>query len=214
MKTAAYAFGVLGCLYWLPETPWASLVIGMMTFAPITHRRNNPLSPMTLHSIPPHAPSLRELANGWRKRLNESDAGPVLIALEVMKLSARWESHRVEAGGLSCSTWLRRELGPGRGLPFFRKRAEAVARLGGQFAARLNHGCAVWIYQNVPDQLLSPLMTEISKLYRQQGSVCVTLVQARRVYYDLAKIRPRKKKCARCELLEAQLRKLGVDPDS
>ncbi len=42
MKTAAYAFGVLGCLYWLPDTPWASLVIAVLTFALLLTEETTP----------------------------------------------------------------------------------------------------------------------------------------------------------------------------
>lgn len=88
----------------------------------------------------------------WRAALRDADVGPLIIAGEVVHFVDHWDEYRHEVGNLTASAFLRRELGRGRDAAFFRRRADAVAKLGEDIRRWMHHEVAVWIAANFDGQ--------------------------------------------------------------
>jgi hypothetical protein len=123
--------------------------------------------------------ALTEKAAQWRKVLSDADRGPLIVAADVVALADRWDDYESEAGGLSITGWLRKNLGAGRGLAWFERRAKAVRVLGEASRRNLNHGVAVWVSENVPPSQFDAAKRVLYHGARAQNGVPLTLGQAR-----------------------------------
>lgn len=158
---------------------------------------------------------LQALAKRLRATMNASASGPLMVAGEVVEIAANWDNFRSEADGKDCTTWLRSEVGPGCGLPFFEARHRATVALGRQNAQRLHHEAAVWLVGNVPEQYRLPVMSDCHKLYRdpkRNNGACVTRAQMKRIADKVMERVPQHRVCERCKRLEEQVRQMGGEP--
>lgn len=151
--------------------------------------------------------TLRTLASKWSAALRAGGTGPLVIAEEIVRISEEWESRwkaEVE-DGLSCSEWLRSNLGEGKGLPYWVKRSEAVQKLGESVRRTINHDAAVWIVGNAPPESWNKLVEELTK--QRKCGVPLTYQQARSLCLQIlgASATKRKHQCKRCLELEAEI---------
>lgn len=151
--------------------------------------------------------SLKELTGRWRSALASGDCGPLVIAADVVRVGAEWdEKYKEEAGGASCTTWLRRELGPGRNLAWFARRHEAVEHLGESIRRTMHHEVAVWIHDNVPKEAWTKVVMAVTIAAKKQRGVPLTPPQARRVVCPIiGKVSGTKRGCSRCSDFEVQV---------
>jgi hypothetical protein len=169
--------------------------------------------------------TLKERARRIRAVLKDSATGPLFAAVEIVQLSENWAAHLDEAGGRTCSDWLRDEVHPERSLGWYKARARAHEAFGGAICKRLDHYAAVWLVNNVPSTSISPVRDEVSRLYRENNSMPVTASQARklgRAVLGLVEtlkegsdaIEVVKDSCPRCIRLETQLLAAGIHPSN
>lgn len=149
--------------------------------------------------------TLRERAKHFRKALAQVDTGPLVLAPEVVELAERWGEFEAEADGLSVNGWLRRELGNGKTLAWFKRRAEAVEKLGEASRRVLHHEVAVYVLQSVPSALWELVVTALAKARLKNGRCALSMKQAERVIREIVGHSPQKKVCARCLELEAKV---------
>jgi len=123
--------------------------------------------------------ALTDKAIQWRKVLSDADRGPLIVAADVVAMAGRWDAYESEAGGMSITGWLRKNLGAGRGLAWFERRAKAVRVLGEASRRNLNHHVAVWVSENVPPTHFDTAKRILYHGARAQNGVPLTLVQAR-----------------------------------
>ncbi len=137
------------------------------------------------------------------------------MAQEIVELSNDWETHKVEAGGLACTTWLHQTLG--RTLHFFQGRASAVEKLGEASRRYLHHEVAVWLAGRLddPHEIDAAMRALIAETKRRNGN-CLSIQQARIVVGAALKWTPKcvKKTCRRCVELEQLLWRHGIGLDS
>ena len=149
----------------------------------------------------------------WRVALAASDTGPLVIAAEVVRFSNEWNVYSDEAGGGSCTSWLRKTLGNGRGLAYFEVRDRAVKKLGESVRRTLHHNVAVWIVNNAPEPTWKACVEALTFSRKKNGGNALTMQQARLVLRPILgiQVKPRGVTCARCARLEELLRENGVE---
>jgi hypothetical protein len=152
---------------------------------------------------------LDKYLSSWRRALTEGATGPLVIAREVVEISERWDDYREEVGGLTVSAFLRRELGRGRDLAFFRRRARAVERLGEDVRRVLHHEVAVWIDQNFEGEESARAAWGLRMATKKDHhGVPFSLAQAKPIVLKLLGRKTEKvpRTCERCALLEEENR--------
>jgi len=167
-----------------------------------------------MNTVPVVAPPrLADRITRWKAALRSADTGPLVIAEDVLQIAGEWERYRVEARGLDCTSWLRKELGRGRSLAFFERRAHAVKVLGEACRRVLHHDVAVWIAGRVRDpEAVQRVMWALMRATKKQGGNCLTPAQARPIVLATLGIEraPRTIGCARCAELERLLAEHGI----
>lgn len=153
---------------------------------------------------------LAEKVGRWKRALADAAVGPLIIAPEVMALAESWDSVKDEAGGVTCNAFLRAKLHPGRDIAFFRRRADAVAKLGEASRRTVHHEVAVWVISSVPEHLREAAKLELIRGAREQGGHPLVMSQARARLRDMLGASSKKKVCVRCRELEALLIANGV----
>lgn len=157
--------------------------------------------------------NLSEFSDKLRKCVVSGQNGPLIIAAEVVSLADNWEQYKPEADGLTCTQWLAGICGAGKGLGWWQRRSEAVAKIGEHARRCIDHNVAVY----VADMVSSEHMPAVSKMLvlamKQNGGNPLTIAQARsRVEKITGKLRE-KKSCACCRRYEAIMKKHGIDPN-
>lgn len=152
---------------------------------------------------------LSERVKGWRKALVDADTGPLCIAIDVVKIVDDWETYRKDAKGLTASAFLRRELGRGRDVAFFRRRARAVTNLGEHIRRKVNHNVAVWIDQNFSGPEATRAVFVVCSVAKN-GNNAFSYAQARPIVLTALNRKTEKqpRECPRCKLLEEEVRLL------
>lgn len=157
--------------------------------------------------------TLADKAKRWGRALVDEATGALTIASEIVKLSEEWETFRAEAGGVDCTTWLRKEVSRGRGLPFWHARAEAVAALGESVRRFMHHEVAVWLKnKTLSDEQLERAKFILKSEMRKNANKPLNRMQAHRALRDVLGITPAKSRvCERCQELEELLRAKGIE---
>lgn len=149
--------------------------------------------------------------------MSDAALGPLIVAPKIVKLADEWENWRTEAEGLTCSQWLIRLTGNDKhNDAYFRRRAEAVRRIGEHARRVWHHEAAIWACGHLADDVsLKRLSKEVNEVSRKRGgqpqckSTVITI--ARR----LGLVRPRKaekaSECTRCNELEKLLEENGIE---
>lgn len=143
------------------------------------------------------------------------------VAQEVMRLADDWDRYRDEAEGMEIGPWLIKHLDSNRPLAWYKKHAMAAKWLGPGHVNRVEAAGVLWMHNaGVPDALLDTVRKEISRAYRDNGSVPLRKSQVvRRFQQFVVKRAPRlrleqrlKDAEARIVRLEKQVRRLGEEP--
>jgi hypothetical protein len=148
----------------------------------------------------------------WRKQLKDGALGPLLIAQDVVAASEDWDPK--EHDGLTYSGALRRALGEGRDMGFFRSRSQAVKMLGGMRVAHmLDHQAAVWLTRKAQDSKLSLAIREAADAYNRNHRCPLTKKQVitatRSVFGVRVKTRVHEG-CALCDSKDKMIEELSV----
>jgi hypothetical protein len=156
--------------------------------------------------------NLEEAAKQIRKACGDEARGPLIIAKMVVDLDNNWDRYREESGVETCREWLAPIAGSGRTPKFFAERLEAVQAVGEHARRHWHHEALIWA-MSLPSHKLHQLdlaVTEISKL---SGGCPLNKKQVKRLARNRGLIPPPQRVvCQKCRLLEAALRKVGVDP--
>ncbi len=152
--------------------------------------------------------TLAENAREFRKALQEVDTGPLQLAPKVLVLAAAWDLHLEEAGGLSVNGWIRRELGAGKTLAFFRRRAAAVEKLGESVRRTIHHEGAVRIAGTVPPDKWGVCVFALQRERIKNGHNALSPAQAMPIVWEIVGKSPAPKHCRRCSVLEAEIAEL------
>lgn len=153
--------------------------------------------------------SLKDFSKRVRAALAAGDTGPLVVAADVISVAGDWERHREETGGLSCTSWLRKEFGPGHNLAWFTRRHEAVLSLGESVRRTMHHEVAVWIVDAVPADKHAEVVMAVTIAAKKQHGVPLTPPQARRIVCPLiGKVRGRKPACIECAKHEREIARL------
>lgn len=144
----------------------------------------------------------------WRKALANAAVGPLLIAPEIVQIANDWEKYKADAGGLTVSSFLRRELGAGHDLAFFKRRANAVDILGKDIQrVATHHEVAVWIVNNFEIDVAKQAMLRLANETRlKHNGNPLSLAQARPFLLKSLNLKTerRPRECARCKFLEEE----------
>lgn len=156
--------------------------------------------------------NLQSRAARWRSALSNADTGPLVIAAEIVALAENWKAFKEEAGGLSCSGWLKAVFRNGRGLDWFARRHAAVLMLGEAVRRTLHHDVAVYVMQNVTPEHRDAVKLMLIRECRSQNGQPLSPAQAKA---RIAKIQGavtnvRRHGCARCAQLEEALSAAGL----
>lgn len=123
--------------------------------------------------------SLADKTKEWKRILGDAARGPLVVATDVVSIANHWDEYAAEAGGLSFNGWLKKTLGPGRGLAWFECRARAVRNLGEASRRYLHHEVAVWVSGNVSPADYDKAKRVLFHAARAQNGNPLTLAQAR-----------------------------------
>lgn len=156
--------------------------------------------------------NLRNSVHKWKRALTDAATGPLRIASEIVAIAANWDEYKSDAGGLTVSAFLRRELGRGRDLAFFKRRAEAVEKLGDRTVVNwLHHEVAVWIVNNFQEdsKRIRAAFIVAQETKRHNGNP-LNLAQAKPILMKAFAIKTQKqpRTCANCIRLEEVNREL------
>jgi hypothetical protein len=80
-----------------------------------------------------------------REVMKRSNAGPYEVANEVHAINSSWDQYKDEAGGLTCSGWLKSVFGGARGASYWETRFDAVMILGEAIRRTIDQEVAVWL---------------------------------------------------------------------
>jgi hypothetical protein len=152
---------------------------------------------------------LKARTKRWKKVMLDAATGPLIIAGEVVELANEWENHRDGAGGIDCTTWLRTVFGRGKGLGWFRHRHEAVVQLGEAIRRTIHHDVAIWVMNQVPQNLQKKVVKMLTLECRDNGNNPITYQIAIPLIREQTgkAIKQRKRTCKRCTYLEGLLEK-------
>lgn len=161
----------------------------------------------------PKPERLADISSRLRSALAASDTGPLVVAADVMRLANEWDSYKAEAGGASCTAWLRKNVSKGRGLPFFAARDAAVQKLGESVRRQLHHEVAVWVVGSTPEAKWKDIVTALTFARKRNAGSALTKPMAVRVVRGIigGQAKPRKVACDRCAKLADVLRANGID---
>jgi hypothetical protein len=160
------------------------------------------------------AENLERVGRRLRDVLGNAATGPLVASSDVMRLADEWEDRwKAEAGGIDCTTWLRKTLGAGRSLGWFERRHRAVASLGEAIRRTIHHDVAVWLVQTFPESDWQRAKLTLMRGCRAQNGNPLTLPQARRIVAKTLGVTLGRgaKPCARCTELEEILKANGID---
>lgn len=166
---------------------------------------------MSLQAMPQER--LAERAARWRRALADSATGPLIIASEIVKLAEDWESHKTEADGLSCTSWLRATLGRGRSLAWFARRHAAVVTLGEACRRTMHHEVACYVAQNVTAEHRDAVRLMLMRECKAQNGNPLSIAQAKlKIAQFIGVVRvPRcAVACTRCAELEKVILAAGL----
>lgn len=165
--------------------------------------------------------SLREVGKRLREGMREAHTGQTRVAVEVARLSERWEvEYKAEAGGLELGPWLIKEVDPTIQLAAYVELAEAAKRAGTIWTRVESRGLR-WMHRHIPEEPdFKAALTDVARAFKEQGAHPLKLSQVTRVcsrYSVPAKGRERLRDQVRMlkdrvGRLEAQIRSLGAEP--
>lgn len=161
------------------------------------------------------AGELRARAAKWRVEMRNAETGALRIAASVVEVIDTWSEYQGHVGDVTADAWLSSSevFGPGRGVGFWRRRADAVRTLdptnSGAVARTLSHEAAVWLATSVPEAHRAATLFACHRYAREHGRALSKSI-ARRVYLDTSKTKPAAKVCGECERLRALLAEHGI----
>jgi hypothetical protein len=158
--------------------------------------------------------SLAEKGKRIAKAMGDAARGPLIIAREVVEIADNWESHKAQAGGGTCAAWLTAITGnPKRDEHYFRRREDAVQRIGEHARRCWHHEAAVWACENIGDaSALTKLDRAVMAEKRARGNQPQSVATVKRLAraLGLSVVKPRAKVCQRCEALVQALVAAGL----
>lgn len=160
------------------------------------------------NAVPEPKGKLAAKAREFREALKHGDIGPLLLAPKVIDLTTRWSEYEEEADGLSAHAWLRRELGKGKTLAWFKRRAEAVEKLGEAIRRTVHHEVAVRVANKVPADKQELVIQALMRARLKNGHCALSPKQADLVIAEIVGKSPNPKVCRRCIVLEARIAEL------
>jgi len=141
--------------------------------------------------------------------MKHGDTGPLVIASDVMSIAEDWDRFKEEAGGLTFSQWITREMGnKQRGLAFFRKRHEAVQKLGEDIRRTFHHEVAVYVVNSVPETAWFAIKSELRLACIRNSGTPRTMGQARPIINKILGRVAQQKTCANCDALARRVAEL------
>jgi hypothetical protein len=156
--------------------------------------------------------NLDDIARKIKSTLGTGSNGPLIVAIDVEALENTWQEYKEESGGFTLSQWLVGICGAGKTIAWWRRRADAVRRIGEESRRQLNHEVAVYVLDNVTDEHLVDVRKMLYLGTKQNGGIPYTLGQATRRIAEITGRNPRVKTCSNCRRLEALLVRFGIDP--
>lgn len=143
-----------------------------------------------------------------RSTMNDADCGPLVVAEEVVSIVDNWIDHKVDAGGVEAETWLFRTFGSGRSLAWFRRRREAVLKLGEAVRRTIHHDVAAWIVARVAEKDWKRVKLLLMQARKNNGDNPVSLGRARILVQKELKTEKKKRACAACAKKDALIKRL------
>jgi hypothetical protein len=153
---------------------------------------------------------LNDLATRLKNAVTTGATAPLIVSEDVARLADQWDDYREEAGGVDCTTWLKKICGVGRDLAWWMMRHSAVEALGEASRRVVDHTVAVWItrMRRAPD--LEKVMFVLRREQKRNHGIPITKKMAVTVLRAEKLIAPAQHKtCDRCKLLEKVIRDLG-----
>lgn len=145
-----------------------------------------------------------------RKVMGDAVCGPLVVAADVVALSSSWEAYRPEVGDIPINDYLRRNLGNGKTVGYFQKRANAVKALGEHIRRSWHHESAVWVFQNFTGAEREKARTAVDREWAARNKVPLTPSETVRVVdaaLGAARV-PRHKSCAKCDAYRKRIAEL------
>ena len=156
--------------------------------------------------------TIADRAKRWHVAMKDADTGPLRICEDVVSVIDAWESHKVEAGGVTAEAWLVSVFRDGRGVGYWRARSKALGVLeqnrDGSARRTLDHFAAVWLSKR-PASSRTKTFFRCMQVAAEQKSP-VGKIQAVRIEREITGTKPREKKCAACSRLRAILARHGI----
>lgn len=152
---------------------------------------------------------LSTIAGRLKTALTDAACGPLMVAGEVVKLAAEWDTHKEEAGDISPTAWLEKTFGAGKDLAWFQRRADAVEKIGEASKRTWHHEAAVWAASQIRDpKHLTALATKVMEQRKRNGSNPLTLQQVKLLATGIAGRTAQARGCRKCEELKKRIAEL------
>jgi hypothetical protein len=135
----------------------------------------------------------------------------LIVAEQVVALADTWDNYKSEADGLTCTQWLAGICGAGKGLSWWQRRSEAVAKIGEHARRCIDHTVAVYVSECVDPERMKEVSMMLVGAMKENGGNPLTIAQARSRVEKLLGKKREKKTCACCRAYEALLKKHGID---
>jgi hypothetical protein len=114
-----------------------------------------------------------------RSLIVDAALNPLHVAGKIVHVIDTWsEQDKADAQGATPDFYVRSCFGSSRGISFWRRRHNAVLRLGPECSRYIDHEVAVYT-RNVPDHFLTEVKTALHKKFLANHRIPITLNQAR-----------------------------------
>jgi hypothetical protein len=151
---------------------------------------------------------LEDVAKKLKSAATEGKSGPLRCCCDVIALAEQWEAHEQEAGGISCTAWLRKISG--QNYAWWATRAESVKKLGEWCRRQLDHDVAKWISRNVETRHIDQVCFMLRQEFKQNNNIPISLNAAKPKVNALLKRRAEPHECKSCKELRELLKKHGI----
>jgi len=160
----------------------------------------------------------------WASTWSNAVTVPLILSMEIIPIVDDWDRYKGEVGGITANQWLREVFASGgKGVSYWRRRYNAVQRLGHVSQMTIHHLVAVYVTGgSIPDDKIDAVKWMLVRKCREKKKgvgkdggkygVPLDVDQAKREIYKMlghvAKPKQPYPDCPECEKLKKKIKRL------
>ncbi len=150
----------------------------------------------------------------WSQSLATGGTAPSLIAGDIRQVADNWDQmYRSDCGDMTCSSWFRKVIGPGRGLNYYVDLAGYLDDIG-QIGKKIHFASLYWVCNRVEDAEIRRKCVEKLFLYQKRKGALASPAAAKREVADLIGWTcGHSRQCGECVRLRKILRAHGISDE-